>query len=173
MILLKFWKESLLVLLAVALFAMWRSREKALVAKGVAQEKSRVADSILKVVTPKLAKADSAVLRGTVTVTQFVDRWSTDTAWRTDTVYVAGDTMPRIAVPVATVVRNDSTIKACNELRLDCTAFRAFANDKIAALETKLAAQPAAERRSCTVPMILSGLVGAVGGYTMPRSRPR
>lgn len=165
MLALRFWKEALLVALAVALFAMWRSRERGLVERGRALERARVADSILAVVTPKLARADSAVLRGTTSVMKYVDRWRTDTAWHTDTVRVPGDTTPRIAVPAPTVVRNDSTIKACSELARDCAAFRLFAGQKIAALETKLANQSVAQPRSCTVPMIVGTVLGAAGGY--------
>lgn len=162
---LKFWKEGLLVLLALALFAMWRSRERGLVERGQAIERARVADSILAVVRPQLARADTAVTRGAVTVTRYVDRWRVDTAWRQDTVRIPGDTAARIAVPVSTVARQDTTIRQCDLLAADCAAYRAFAIQTIAALESKLAAQPVAAPRSCTVPMILSALVGAGGGY--------
>lgn len=110
-------------------------RDHRIAAEAVAQERSRQADSVLRVVTPQLALVDTRVVHDTVKVRVAVERVRLiqDTLLHhlTDTLLVK-----------EYVTRTDSAMHACTELSQDCAAFRDFATRKIAALETKIAAAP-------------------------------
>jgi hypothetical protein len=167
---LRFWRESLIVVLLAAAVLAWRARDAALLERGVAQERSRVADSVLAAVRPRLAASDTAVVHDTVRVRgalRLVTKL--DTAWRHDTVRVAGDSTPRIAVPVSVVEANDSLKSACSDLMSSCAVFRAHANTTIAALESKLASQPVAQPRSCTTSNVVWSVLSASSGFLAGR----
>lgn len=125
--------------LALGLMAACHARDNALKAEGIAVERYRVADSTLRVVTPQLARVDTLLVRDTVTVRTAVNRVRTlrDTllVHLTDTVLVK-----------QFVTRADSAAAACVELVTDCSAFRAFATQKIAALESKLNVAPSMKK---------------------------
>ncbi len=158
---LKFWKEGVIALLVVVLMAACHARDNALKAEGIAVERYRVADSTLKVVTPKLAHVDTLLVHDTVKVRRLVTSVETlhDTvlAHLTDTVRVK-----------EFITKADSAAKACVELSNDCQAFRAFATQKIAALESKLSvAPPTTSRRWGS--LVLSFALGAGAGYLAHR----
>ncbi len=161
------WKTSAVVALILTVgggcAALWVQRDHALIAKGAAEERARVADSTLKVITPRLARVDTLLVHDTVKVRLAVDRVVTirDTVLHhlTDTLLVK-----------EYVARTDTALHACSELLGDCATFRALATQKISALEAKLAAQPAAMApRSCTVSNVVWGVLGAGGGYFIGR----
>lgn len=169
----RFWKPLAAGVTILAAVVLWQVHNHRLVEKGKAQERSRVADSTLKVVVPERIKVETLLVHDIVTVNSLASRLRVDTLWRKDTVYIAGDTTKRLAVPVATVVRNDSLNRACSELTLDCASFRKFATAEMAALRTKLATQPQAQPRSCAVPETVAGVLGvalgAVAGHAVWR----
>ena len=145
-LLLRYWKEAVIVALVLGLVAMCHARDRALIQRGEALQRAHVADSTLKAVTPKLARVDT--LRDTL-LTHL-----------TDTVLVK-----------EYVTRTDSAIKACSDLLGDCTAFRAYATTTIQALRDKLSAQPAIVTKSCVSSNAVSVLLGAAGAIVYERIR--
>jgi hypothetical protein len=105
-----------------------------------------------------------------VTVTRLLLQVRTDTLWRHDTVHVAGDTTPRIAIPLGVLVQHDSAFAACDRLNRSCA--REHAADSLVIVElrqalalarTGTAIPPPA--RSCTAPAVAAGILGAIGGH--------
>lgn len=160
----QWWKETAIAVLLLAVVIIWEHGQRTAEARGVRQERSRGADSVLHAVAPVLVQTNSAIPHDTVRVTRFLVAANPDTAWKHDTVRVAGDSAPRLAVPLTTVARWDSLGAACSELTRDCAAFRTAANTTIAELRAKLAVTTAAPARSCTVPMLITGGLGAALG---------
>ena len=161
-LLMRYWRETLIIILAAWCIGLFVAHERRVEQRGVAKEKTRVADSVIKVVTPQLARVDTLVVRDTVRVRVAVNRVTAlhDTVLRhlTDTVLVK-----------EFVTRADSAAKACTELSGDCAAFRAFATQKMAALQSKVDAAPAIVVKSCVAPGLVSGLVGLAVGYVAHR----
>jgi len=152
------WQKGVIVVALLGLVGMCRARDTALREKGAAEVRYRQADSTLRAVRPQLARVDTLLQRDTVKVRVAIDRVVTmrDTLLQrlTDTLIVQ-----------RYIERTDSALAACSELSRDCGAYRALARTTIAALETKLAAQPAFVARSCVTPSLVSGVIGAaVGG---------
>lgn len=166
-LLLRFWRESLIAVLIVGLIASCVSRDHRIAARAVAQEHSRQADSVLGVVTPRLAKVETLFVRDTVKVRVAINHVTVlrDTLLLhlTDTVMVK-----------EYVARTDSVVQACTELSNDCATFRSLATQKIAALETKLAAQPAMHQPSKaeTVKHWTTEALKACAFISMGRSKP-
>ena len=157
-LLLKYWRELGLAILAVVLFGMWRSREHALVERGRAIERVRVADSALAVLRSALARADTQVVTQIRTVTREIARVDTlrDSipVWRHDTTYIR-----------EYVTRTDSALAVCTDLAGSCALFRTTANATIAALEVKVRAIPFAVPRSCAPTGVVTFGVGALAGF--------
>lgn len=157
---LKYWKAGVVALALIVALTAWHQRDNALVARGKAIEQARVADSTLKAVKPQLARTDTLVVHDTVKVRYAISRLDTlrDTLLThlTDTVLVK-----------EYVTRADSVAKACTELSNDCAAFRAYASQTIAALQAKVKAQPATIKVRCTESNVVSGIIGAAGGYLL------
>ncbi len=157
-LLLKFWQPSLV---AVALgfgALMWHEHNVAEVDRGVALERARVADSTLKSLKPLTAKAETLFVHDTVKLSRLVSHTDTlrDTVLKhlTDTVIVK-----------AYVQASDSTIRVCRSVVTDCQAVQALLRQQISTLEVKLAAVPVAQPRSCVNTGLVSGLLGALGGF--------
>ncbi len=159
---LKYWQTGLVGAAIVFGGIMWHEHNVAEVEKGQALERIRVADSTLKAIRPAMARVDTLLVHDTVKVRVAINHvvTMTDTVLRhlTDTVLVK-----------QFVTRADSAAKVCSELSNDCQAFRALATQQIAALNVKLAAQPKATSRSCTVSNVLVGMLGAGVGYLAHR----
>ncbi len=157
-LLLKYWQTTLAGAAIIFGAVMWHEHNVAEVAKGVAVERTRVADSTLKAIKPQLARTDTLVVRDTVKVRIAVDRVITlrDTvlAHLTDTVLVK-----------QFVTRADSAAKACVELSNDCQAFRTYATATIHALERKVATAPQATPQRHLASDVLWFTLGAAGGY--------
>lgn len=162
MIVLRFWREALIVAVVLALGVTVQRWKTALRNQGIAEERYRVADSTLKAVTPKLARVDTLVVRDTVKVRVAINHvvTMTDTVLHhlTDTVLVK-----------QFVTKADSAAKACSELSNDCQAFRAYATQTINALNQKLAAAPQAKPVHHFAQDILWFTLGAAGGYLAHR----
>lgn len=88
--------------------------------------KIRVADTVLVI---QRAKTDTV----SATVTRFVERWRTDTAYRKDTITLR-DTL-RILVPKTVF---DSTISACGELVMSCQRERIASQAAIRARDERI-----------------------------------
>lgn len=156
-LLLKFWQPSL-VAVALGFGALeWRAHNAAEVAKGRAEARAEQADSVLRAIAQQLPKKDTIFQRDTVRLLHLVSHTDTlrDTVLKhlTDTVIVK-----------AYVQASDSTIRACTSVLHDCAAVQALLRQQVGALETKLAAVPVAQPRSCVNTGLVSGLLGALGG---------
>lgn len=130
---------------------------------------SRTADSTIAVVTPHLVKTDSVLVRDTTRVVRYLTAYHTDTLWRRDTV-LSKDSTPSFVVPLPTVVRWDSTAKACSELAVDCAAFRKDALALLHADSIKIGVLEGKPERSCKTAFFVGlGLGGAGGAYISKR----
>lgn len=109
----------------------------------------------------QMAKTDTV----TRTVTRLLVAVNADSGWRHDTVYVTGDTTPRYAVPIPTVLRQDSTNAACSLLAIECKAERVAALDERDAARREIAALRAKPERSCTTPGLVTLGIGAGVGF--------
>lgn len=161
-LLLKHWQLAAIVALVSVLGVGVHRYNTALVERGQAQERARVADSSLAVNRIQLARIDTLLVRDTIKVRLAVERVVSvrDTLLQhlTDTIRVK-----------EYIARTDTALKACSELAGDCAEFRQRATAIFAAYEAKLRAQPIATPRSCTVSNgvwgVLGASVGVVGGY--------
>lgn len=162
---LRFWREGALVLALLGLWGLWGARDRALVERGKALERYAVADSALRATAKQTARTDTLIVHDTKTVRQTIARVDTlrDTvlAHLTDTLVVK-----------EFVTRADSALKACTELANDCATFRTLANQRFAAYEAKLAAQPAMVVRSCTGKAMVTLVIGGVVGVGLARAIP-
>jgi hypothetical protein len=158
----RYWRETLIAALVLVVVGLCAHERHALIQQGIAQERSRLADSTLRVVVPQRLVHDTAVVHDTVRVRSTIARVDTlrDTVLThlTDTVLVK-----------EYVTRTDSALHACTELLNDCAAFRVSANQTIAALQSKLAVQPVTLSKSCTTPALVTGALGLVGGWLAHR----
>lgn len=134
--LLRYWREGLLGLAAIVIVVAYRSKLAAERAEGIAMERSRVADSTLKAITPQLARAESVYVRDTIRLT----RTLTQTSVQRDTLLLHLTDTVRVKEFIAQT-KVDSA--ACFEAARSCAADKRLLNDKINALQVKLAAQPA------------------------------
>ncbi len=152
----RYWREALIGALIVRIFAACVHRDHDLVAKGVAEEQGRQANAILGVTVPLRLKAETSLVHDIKVVSRVTVRHDTVDRWRSDTVFIAGDTAPRIAVPVSEVAKDDTTRKACSDLVVSCAAFREYATQEIAAWKSKAAIAPSIKQRSLLVPSLLA-----------------
>lgn len=134
-LILRFWREAAIGALILVLVASCVTRDHRIAAAAVAQEHSRQADSVLRVITPQLALVDTKVVRDTVTIRREIARQVTlrDTLLEhlTDTVRVK-----------EFVRAADSVQHACSDLANDCVEFRRIAQLRFDAYEAKLKALP-------------------------------
>ena len=140
-LLLRYWREAVIVALVAFLMLECHARDEGLIAKGKAEQRAHVADSLLAVAAPAKARAETTLVHDTLRLSRLLIAANVDTAWRHDTLHVPGDSTPRVAVPIRTVAWWDSVGSACSALAHDCLAFRDSANAVIAALNQKLAAE--------------------------------
>lgn len=163
--LLRYWRQAAVVLAVLVLagnvaLILHSEREK-----GVEQERTRVADSTLKVAIPQKVRAETVLVRQVDTVRQRIAHYEADTLWRHDTVRVPRDTTPRIAIPIATLARTDSTVRACSVLANACLAFRDSANAVIrsqAAIIAQHWSEPAPPHRSVWFLLGVGATLGAL-----------
>jgi hypothetical protein len=109
---------GLAVLLSMAgLFAVWIH---------VHDLHLRVAQQLIARDTVIQTHTDTAVIRtverrvDSVAVVRVIARVQHDTAWRHDTVRVAGDTTARVAIPLGVLIEHDSAFAACDRLNRSC-----------------------------------------------------
>lgn len=158
--LLKYWRESLIGLLLVVAVTAWHAHDTALVERGKAQEKYRVADSALKALKPALARTDTQLVHDTVTLTVYLAsriapaKHDTVLKHLTDTVKVK-----------EYIAQTDTALGMCRDLMSACAVFRTQAQATIAALESKVKAIPVAMPTSCVGGNALWGVLGAGVGF--------
>lgn len=144
----------------------WHEHNSRLVAEGVAQEKTRVADSVLHVVVPERIRAETAFVHSTNTVTRLVTRLDTlrDSVVRhkTDTVLV--DRFITVA---------DSTARACTEALGNCATLRALLTKERDQWRVMAESAPIAQPRSCTTSNVIIGALAAAAGYFAPHPHSR
>lgn len=91
------------------------------------------------------ARSDTAAARtkerraDSSSVTAALTKARADTAWKHDTVYVTGDTTPRYAVPIATIVQHDTAFARCERLNSSCAREHLADSATILELRTSLA----------------------------------
>lgn len=157
-LLLRFWREASIGALVLIVVAACHARDVAIAERGRALERVRVADSTLAVVRPALTRVETKLVRDTVRVRVAVDRLVT----LRDTVlaHIHDTTIVRTFV-----TRADSAASACLALSNDCQAFKAYATQTIAALESKLTVtpDPAKPRRQLGADVLKITIGGAIG----------
>lgn len=154
------WRETMVVVAVIAGLAAWRARDRALEARGVALERARVADSTLAAITPQLARVDTVLVEQIRTVPKVIV--ATDTLRDTVLTHLTDTVLVERYVHVA-----DSAVRACHALLVGCAAYRELSQQKIAALEAKLAAVPPV--RGCRSTGAVAALMGVAAGYLIPR----
>lgn len=167
LLLLRYWKLGVIAIVLVFGVTMCVQRDHALVERGVAIEKNKKADSTIKAVNEKIASLNSALTARTARIGTALGDLRTDTLWLHDTVPVGGEV--RIAVPPSTLVKMQEVQRSCGALANDCEAFRAAANLKIKALESKVAMAPTITMRSCVPSNVTVGVLAGVAGYFVGR----
>lgn len=121
------------------------------------------ADSVVQMRDHALGDAKARTDSASRSVARLLAAQKVDTMWRHDIVYVAGDTTPRYAVPIPTVMRQDSTNAACELLAVTCKAERVAAENRADAAEHKLALVQAKPERSCVHAFWWGAAAGAAG----------
>lgn len=151
-------------LCGTAVLIALHQRDQANVARGIAVERARVADSTILAWVPLLHKADTLVVHDTVKVTRTIARVDS----LRDTLLLHLTDTVRVKEYVA---RTDSALHACSELTHDCAAFRQSANATIRALNDKLALQAKLAPRPSLLHDATRFLVGVGIGYLIPKHR--
>ncbi len=187
-LLLRYWQwGTLIALLGVGALA-YHEHNARLVAQGIAIQKSHVADSTLTVNAARMAllekqaaRVDTVYAHDTVRVPKLIAR--TDSlgvkllaALRDSIRAHPGQAFHDTTLVIRYIAATDSTLRACTSLLNDCAEKSAIAANRIAtlvsdtlALHVKLAAQPAAQPRSCLGQSLLGGLLGLGAGYAIRR----
>lgn len=169
---LKYWREVALVTAIFLLMAACADRDRALVERGQAQQRTHVADSLLALNAAQLAPATVRVEHDTATVLRLATRVMTDTLWRSDTIFMASDTAhehPAVPIPLTTLASHDSLAKSCTALAHDCGEYKRLAEARFKLYEEKLAVQPTQIKVSCIQPTLLGTIAGAGAGYYFGR----
>lgn len=161
---LKYWKAGLIAILVVTAIVLFKQRDTALVQRGKALERTRVADSTLKVLRPMLLRYDSALIASTARLATRLDTARVRVRVQRDTVWLPTG-KPGVVVSVEEMQETETTLAGCSLVVQNCEAFRRTANATIASMQAKLDAQPTIVARSCTVPILVSGTLGLAGGY--------
>lgn len=125
--------------------------------------KYSAADAALRTRDGELAGAKARTDSASRHVTQLLAAARVDTMWRHDTLHVAGDTTLRVAVPLPTVLRQDSTNAACSLLAVTCKAERVAAQNRADAAEHKLQVALAKPERSCRNAFLWGAAAAAAG----------
>ncbi|MGJ0510248.1 MAG: hypothetical protein ACR652_24650 [Methylocystis sp.] len=157
-LLLKWWREAAIVLLALGLIAYCQGRDRAKVREGIAQERYRIADSTLAVLKVAQRKIDSVFVRDTLRFT----RWRDSVTIRHDTVLAHLTDTIRVKELIQV---QDSAIATCTNLLSSCSARVLNLQDQLTQERAKVAAIPLATPRSCTSTGAVSGLVGLGLGF--------
>lgn len=139
-----------------------RARDRAIRDAALNAYKLHAADSALQVALDQVIAAHARTDTVREAVTKFVYRYAVDTLWRRDTVLVDGE--PRLAVPLPTIARTDSTIAACNLLAMRCAEERVAETRRAEAAEQKIALLEAAPDRSCRGAFLWGAGLGFLGG---------
>lgn len=134
--LLKFWREGLIVLLLGVAALAYRSKLAAERERGRAEERSRVADSTLKAITPQLVRVDTQYVHDVKIQTRIL---ATVDTLRDSLIAHIHDT----AYVIRYIAGTDSAAKVCREVTNDCAEYKRLTTIQINALNAKLAAQPA------------------------------
>lgn len=159
---LKYWREGLLLVGAALLLTAWHGHNTALVQLGQARERARVADSTIAATAKQLARVDTLIVRDVPRVIHAAARVDT---LRDSVLTHLTDTL----IVKQFVARTDTALAVCTDLANDCAQFRVLANQKIAALESKVNAIPALHSNHHIVSNILWGLLGVAVGYEAHR----
>lgn len=163
--LLKYWREALAALLLGFAVRQCQLRDHAIADKAVADLLVAKADDTVKVYADSLRRSGTGIVRDTVRVEHFLASTRVDTLWRRDTIRLGADSVPRLAVPLPVVAGYDSLGKACQELAGDCALFRRSATATMDAQRQEIAALKARPDRSCALPSIITGALGAGAGF--------
>lgn len=151
----RLWAEIALVVLALVAVVQWR---ESVAANAILSEKLKQNAAVLRSAEGAHVVAKSH----TDTVTKAVSHWLTlhesDTLWRHDTVVVNGE--PRVAVPIPTIARWDSTANACRDLVTSCATERAAAKTLIAAYAERVALMEKAAPNPWAPHLGIGGAVG-------------
>jgi hypothetical protein len=154
-LLLRYWKAGLIVVLALVCVAFVQQWHAATIAEGQAIERARTQDSVVAVLSTRLARVDTLVVRDTVRLTRMFAR--TDTLRDSLLVHLTDTVRTKEFITQA-----EADQHACVDLKNDCAAFRLSAAEEIATLKAQahpapiIVFQPTAKQKGGY------GLVGAL-----------
>jgi hypothetical protein len=172
LLMLKFWREIAIIMLAGTLMFACNDRDHALIAKGRAEQRVHVADSLLNVNWIRLDSSAMRIAYDTTTVLRLATRVMTDTFWRRDTIFMSSDTAharPMIPVPVNVVATYDTLGPKCTALAHDCGEYKRLAEARFKLYDEKLAVQPTQIKVSCIQPTLFGTIAGAGAGFYLGR----
>jgi hypothetical protein len=161
---LKHWRESLLSLLLVWALLERQGRQAALREVATSVQSALLAQALHRASGQRLAVAHARV----DTLIKVVTRRVTDTLALTDTVYLPGDTVARLAIPLPQVLATNAQLKTCGELAASCEQFRTEAVQRFA-LDSVIIAS--IKPRACHPGKwaVTTGILGAAAGYAAGR----
>lgn len=130
---LTYWREGLIAVAVLAIVGACHSRDVAIRERGIAEERSRVADSLLTVNATELVRVDTVYRRDTLRLTHTI---TTTQTLRDSLLVHLTDTL----TVTRYIASSDSTIAACTETVLTCNQFHALALQRFALDSQKLRA---------------------------------
>jgi hypothetical protein len=123
LLVLRRWWPYLLLLLALAgLTAAWLRWLHGHDARIRVEQQLAGRDTVIQWRTDTAAARSDARRVDSVMVADILTKVKRDTLWRHDTVHVAGDTTPRIAIPLGTLTAHDTAFARCERLNRSCAA---------------------------------------------------
>jgi hypothetical protein len=157
------WGPSLLGGLVVLLLAggglRWLSHHDARIRL---EQQLAARDTVIRWRTDTAAVKSQERRVDSVTVTRILVKVRHDTAWRRDTVRLAGDTTSRVAIPLGVLEQHDSAFAACDRLNRSCAAEHAADSLVIRDLRQSLAL---ARTGYALPPPLRRWSIGVTGGY--------
>jgi hypothetical protein len=150
----RYWRETLLVVLVVTAVGLFKARDRALVERGRAVERARVADSVLTVAKAAFRRSDTVLVTKLVPAKAAAARVDT---LRDSVLVHLTDTL----VVKEYIEKEKEAARMCTDALGSCEIFRRDAKATIAALENQLALQPAVTvaTRSCTTSNVVWSLL--------------
>jgi hypothetical protein len=145
-LLLRYWREGLLIVLALSLGVAYNLHEHRVRAEATLVEQVRVMDSTLKATKIAMLAQGKTIVYDTTEVLRLLRK--VDTLLTHDTLYATPDArddssaipLPPAGGTLATRVLRDSLIPACTRLAHDCGAYQVAAEKRFADYERRIAA---------------------------------
>ena len=158
-LLLRYWRESVIILALLALAGALHARDVSNRELGAARERNRVADSVIVANNSKIAHVDTVYRVDTMRLRVAV----THTTTLRDTLF---QNIHDTTVVLRYIAAADSTIQACTEALHTCEQTKALLTEQRDAWKAKALAVPVlSPSHHSLVSNLLWGVVGASVGY--------